>query len=75
MSELSRRPSGRARPPSRREREQRAFALIVATGGLGVVAVLGILLAVIGVIGYAVPVLAAGGAGACGLALRRMLGK
>ncbi|MGI8802885.1 MAG: hypothetical protein ACR2KV_12025 [Solirubrobacteraceae bacterium] len=69
MSDLARRPN---RLP-RRVRQQRAYALILATGGLGVIAVVGILLAVVGVIGFGTPLLAAVAAVACGVVLRRML--
>lgn len=69
MSDLARRPKSR---PPRRVRQQRAYGLVLATGGLGVIAVVGILLAVIGVIGFGTPLLAAVAAVACGLVLRRM---
>jgi len=53
-------------------REQRAYALVLATGGLGVVAAVGVLLAVLGVIGLGTPLLLAIAAVICGLVLRRM---
>ena len=71
MSDLARRPKSRT---PRRVRRQRAYGLIVATGGLGAVAVVGLLLAVVGVIGFGVPVVAAIAAVACGVALRRLFG-
>ena len=70
MSNLAKRPGNRA---TRRQREQRAFGLVVATGGLGVVAVVGLLLAVVGVVGFGGPVLIAIAAVVCGLVLRRSL--
>lgn len=70
MSDLARRPPSRA---PRRVRQQRAYALVLATGGLGVVGVIGILLAFVGVIGYGTPVVALVAAAVCGLVLRRML--
>lgn len=59
---------------SRRQRENRAFQLTLATGALGVVAVVGIVLAVAGVLGWGLPILAAILAAVSGLLLRRTLG-
>jgi hypothetical protein len=70
MSDLAKRPGDR---PTRRQREQRAYGLVVATGGLSVVAVVGLLLAVVGVVGFGGPVLIAIAAVVCGLVLRRSL--
>ncbi len=70
MSDLARRPNSRL---PRRVRQQRAYALVLATGGLGVVGLVGLLLAVVGVIGYGTPLLAVVAAVACGVVLRRML--
>ncbi|HZV75554.1 MAG TPA: hypothetical protein VFF79_17725 [Conexibacter sp.] len=70
MSEIQRRPPPRL---SRRQREQRTFRLLVATGTLGVIAVVGIVLAIAGVVGGTVPFLAAVLAIVCGLWLRRTL--
>jgi hypothetical protein len=70
MSDLQRSPS---RVP-RRKREQQAYRLVLATSALGLVAVVGIVLAIAGVIGGTVPVLAAILAVVCGLLLRRTLG-
>jgi hypothetical protein len=70
MSDLARRPSSRL---PRRVRQQRAYALVLATGGLSVIAVVGILLAVVGIVGFGTPLLAAAAAVACGIVLRRML--
>jgi hypothetical protein len=70
MADLERRSPS---PMSRRRREQRAFQLVLATGGLAVVAVVGIVLAIANVIGGTIPVLAAILAVVCGLLLRRTL--
>ena len=56
MSDLTRSSGG---PPSRRGREQRAYRLAVTGGVAGAVAVVGIVLAAIGVFGWGVPFLAA----------------
>jgi hypothetical protein len=70
MADLERRPPSRL---SRRQRERRAYQLVLATGGLAVIAVVGIVLAIAGVIGGTIPVLAAILAVVCGLLLRRTL--
>jgi hypothetical protein len=49
---------GSGGPPSRRSREQRAYRLAVTGGVAGAVAVVGIVLAAVGVFGWAVPILA-----------------
>jgi hypothetical protein len=54
MSDLSRRPSH----TPRRTREQRAYRLVVAGGVAGAVAVVGFLLAIVGVIGIGLPLIA-----------------
>ena len=66
MSELSRRPS---RTP-RRTREQRAYRLVVVGGIAGAVAVVGFLLAIVGVIGLGIPLIAAIVAAVCALWFR-----
>ena len=68
MSDLERRSGSR---PSRRQREQRAYNLVLAAGGLGVVFVVGTVLAIVGVIGWSVPILAAILAVICGVLFRR----
>ena len=68
MSDLERRSGSR---PSRRQREQRAYNLVLATGGLGVVFVVGAILAIVGVIGWSIPILAAILAVVCGVLFRR----
>jgi hypothetical protein len=70
MNDVERRPSSR---PSRREREQRAYRLVLATGGFGLVAVIGAVLAIVGVISGTIPFLAAVLAVISGLLLRRAL--
>ena len=55
----------------RRVRERRAYMLAVTGGGAGVVAVVGLLLAVIGVISLGIPLLAALVAIACLFLFRR----
>jgi sulfite exporter TauE/SafE len=70
MVDLERRPSSRV---SRRQRERRAYQLVLATGALAVVAVVGIVLAIAGVVGGTIPVLASVLAVVCGLLLRRTL--
>ena len=71
MSDLERRPGSR---PTRRQREQRAYRLVLATGAFGLVAVVGLVLAAIDVIGLAIPILAAVVAVLCFVLLRRTTG-
>jgi hypothetical protein len=68
MSDLARSPGG---PPSRRGREQRAYRLAVTGGVAGAVAVVGAVLAAVGVFGWGVPVLAAIIAVVCVFMFRR----
>ena len=70
MADLDRRPGSRT---PRRVREQRAYRLGLATAGLSALAVVGVVLALIGVIGGGVPILAALLAVVCGLLFRRTL--
>jgi CHASE2 domain-containing sensor protein len=70
MSDLEPRSGSRL---SRREREQRAYRLVLGSGALGVVAVAGLILAIAGVIGYFIPVVAAVLAVICVMLLRRTL--
>ena len=58
---------------TRREREDRAYKLVLATGGLGAVAVVGAILATLDIIGGTLPLLAAVLAVICFILLRRML--
>ena len=66
MSELDRRPSY----TPRRTREQRAYRLAVVGGIAGAVAVVGVVLAIVGVIGGGVPFAAAVVAAICALWFR-----
>ena len=68
MSDLERRSGSR---PSRRKREQRAYTLVMAGGVLGLVFAVGALLAIFGVIGWSIPILAAILAVVCALLFRR----
>ncbi len=58
----------------RAARERRAYQLTLATGGLGVVAVAGIVLALVNVIGWGLPILAVVLAVVSFVLLRRTLG-
>lgn len=58
-------------PPSRRSRERRAYQLALAGGAAGVVAVVGFILAAVGVIGFGIPFIAVVVAVVCGLLFRR----
>ena len=69
MSDLTPR-SGRT-PATRKAREQRAFRLVVAGGGSAAVGVVGLVLALVGVINFGLPVLALIIAALCALAFRR----
>jgi len=71
MSDLTR---GSGGPPSRRSREQRAFRLVVTGGVAGVIAVVGLVLAIAGVVGLGVPVIAAIVAAVCLFMVRRTVG-
>jgi hypothetical protein len=71
MSDLSRRPGSGL---SRNARERRAFQLVVAGGLAGAVAVVTFILAVVGVGGFGVPVLAAIIATICIMIFRRTVG-
>ena len=68
MSDLEPRSSS---PPSRRRREQRAYNLVLAGGALGVVFVVTAVLAVVGIMGWSIPILAAILAVVAGLLFRR----
>ena len=67
MSDLQRSPSHLPR----RKRQQRAYRLVLAGGTLGVIAVVGIVLAIAGVIGGGIPLLAAILAVVCLVLFRR----
>lgn len=59
---------------TRRQREQRAYQLTLATGALAVAGVVGLVLAVVGVIGAGLPIVALVLAAVCFVLLRRTLG-
>lgn len=58
-------------PPSRRGRERRAYQLVLAGSAAGVVAVVGFVLAAVGVMGFGIPFIAAIVAIVCGVLFRR----
>jgi ABC-type bacteriocin/lantibiotic exporter with double-glycine peptidase domain len=68
MSDLERRSGSR---PSRRQREQRAYNLVLAGGTLAIVFAVTTLLAILGVMGWSIPILAAILAVVCALLFRR----
>jgi hypothetical protein len=68
VSDLTRRPGG---PPSRRAREQRAYRLAVTGGVAGAVGVVTLVLAIAGVMGWGVPLIAIAVAAVCLLLFRR----
>jgi ABC-type bacteriocin/lantibiotic exporter with double-glycine peptidase domain len=70
---MSLQPSGSG-PPSRRSRERRAYRLATTGGVLGVVAVVTFVLAIAGVMGFGVPILAAIVAAICIVLFRRTVG-
>jgi hypothetical protein len=72
MSDLSRRPGSGL---SRSARERRAFQLVVAGGVAGAVAVVTFILAIVGVGGFGIPVLAALVAALCLILFRRTVGR
>ncbi len=72
MSDLTR---GSGGPPSRRGRERRAYQLVVVGGTAGVVAVVTLLLAIFGVMGFGIPLIAIIVAVVCGVLLRRTVGR
>jgi hypothetical protein len=58
-------------PPSRRDRERRAYQLVLAGSAAGTVAVVGFVLALFDVIGFGIPFIAAIIAVVCVLLFRR----
>ena len=69
MTDLSPRPD---RTPSRRQREDRAYKLVLAGGAAALIAVVTFVLSVVGVLGsFGVPVIAALVAVLCGWMFRR----
>jgi hypothetical protein len=61
-------------PPSRRSRERRAYQLVLLGSATGVIAVVGFVLAAVGVMGFGIPFIAAIIAVVCGLLFRRTTG-
>jgi CHASE2 domain-containing sensor protein len=59
---------------SRRQREQRAYRLVVAGGVAGTIAVVSFVLAIVGVIGFGLPVIALVVAVICVILFRRLVG-
>lgn len=59
---------------SRKDREQRAFQLVIAGGAFGVLAVVGVLLAIVGIGSIGLPFLAAVIAAICFVMFRRTTG-
>jgi hypothetical protein len=70
MSDLERRSSSR---PSRRAREKRAYNLVVAGSVLGVVFVVGAILAILTSFGWSIPIIALVLAAVCALLFRRTI--
>ena len=62
-------------PPSRRSRERRAYQLVLVGGTAGVIAVVGFILAAVGVLGWGIPFIAAIVAVICGLIFRRTVAR
>ena len=71
MSDLERRGGSRM---TRKQREQRAYQLVLATGGFSVVAVVGMVIAILTPLGASLPILAAILAVVCFLLFRRTVG-
>jgi hypothetical protein len=70
MSDLSPRPRGGV---SRRQREQRAYYLVLASGGLAVAAIVVLVLSILGITSFGLFVLLAVLAAVAGWILRRTL--
>jgi hypothetical protein len=64
----------RGAPVSRRRREERAYRLVIAGGTAGVVAVVTLVLALVGILSFGVPVIAAIVAAVCWVLFRRTVG-
>ena len=71
MADLERRPGG---PLTRRQREARAYRYLMAGGAAGIVTVVTGLLAILGVLGWGLPIVAAIVAVVCALLFRRVVG-
>ena len=68
MSDITPRPN---RTPSRRSREERAYKLVLAGSAAAVIAVVTFVLAIVNVLGFGIPILAALVAVLCGWMFRR----
>ena len=68
MSDITPRPN---RTPSRRSREDRAYKLVLAGSAAAVIAVVTFVLAIVNVLGFGIPILAALVAVLCGWMFRR----
>jgi hypothetical protein len=68
MSDLERRSGS---PPSRRKREQRAYNLVLVGGGAALVFAVTTILAIVGILGWTLPILAAVVAVLCAVLFRR----
>jgi hypothetical protein len=68
MSDITPRPN---RTPSRRSREDRAYKLVLAGSAAAVIAVVTFVLAIVNVMGFGIPILAALVAVLCGWMFRR----
>jgi hypothetical protein len=62
-------------PPSRRGRERRAYHLVLVGSTAGVIAVVGLILAAVGVLGFGIPFLAAIVAVVCAVLFRRTVSR
>jgi len=71
MSDLERRGGSRM---TRKQRERRAYQLVLATGGFSVVAVVGMVVAILTPLGASLPILAAIIAVVCFILFRRTVG-
>ena len=68
MSDITPRPN---RTPSRRSREDRAYKLVLAGSTAAIIAVVTFVLAIVNVMGFGIPILAALVAVLCGWKFRR----
>ena len=68
MSDITPRPN---RTPSRRSREDRAYKLVLAGSTAAIIAVVTFVLAIVNVMGFGIPILAALVAVLCGWMFRR----
>ncbi len=59
-------------PPSRRQREDRGYKLVVVGGVAGAITVVGAVLAIVGVLGWGLPFIALVVAAVCAFLFRRL---